>query len=47
MAELCPENRFELVFDEKIEGPMLLNLHKEMKEQNLIENPQSGMLDSS
>ena len=34
--ELCPENKFELVFDEKIDGPELTEIFRE-KENIIIE----------
>jgi hypothetical protein len=29
VSELCPENRFDLVFDERIDGPELTAIFKE------------------
>ena len=34
--DICPENKYELVFDEKIDGPFLTELMKEQK--NIISN---------
>lgn len=34
--DICPENKFELVFDEKIDGPYLTELMKE--KNNIISN---------
>ena len=34
--DICPENKFELIFDEKIDGPYLTELMKE--KNNIISN---------
>jgi hypothetical protein len=34
--DICPENKFELIFDERIDGPYLTELMKE--KNNIISN---------
>jgi hypothetical protein len=46
ITDICSDNKFELIFDETIDGPILLNLHKGENE-SFMENPQSGIEDSS
>jgi len=33
LSEICPENRFTLIFDEKVDGPILEEI---MKEKNNV-----------
>jgi len=39
--DICPENKFELIFDEKVDGPYLTDL---MKEKNNIISKSSNIL---
>jgi tubulin monoglycylase TTLL3/8 len=42
--EICPENKFELIFDSKIDGPVLTDLFKE-KENVIIEIDEEELSD--
>ena len=44
VSELCPENRFDLIFDEKIDGPELIAIFKE-KENVIIEMNEDELSD--
>ena len=44
VSELCPENRFDLVFDEKIDGPELIAIFKE-KNNVIIEMNEDELSD--
>ena len=43
--ELCPENKFELIFDEKIDGPELIEIFRE-KENVIIEIDEEELSDA-
>lgn len=43
--ELCPENKFELIFDEKVDGPELIEIFRE-KENVIIEIDEEELSDA-
>jgi hypothetical protein len=43
--ELCPENKFELVFDERVDGPHLAELLRE-KENVIVEIDEEELSDA-
>lgn len=43
--ELCPENKFELIFDERIDGPELVELYRE-KDNVIIEIDEEELSDA-
>lgn len=45
MNELCPENKFELIFDEKIDGPELIEIFRE-KDNVIIEIDEEELSDA-
>eukprot|EP00352_Strombidinopsis_acuminata_P000628 CAMPEP_0176347118 /NCGR_PEP_ID=MMETSP0126-20121128/6782_1 /TAXON_ID=141414 ORGANISM="Strombidinopsis acuminatum, Strain SPMC142" /NCGR_SAMPLE_ID=MMETSP0126 /ASSEMBLY_ACC=CAM_ASM_000229 /LENGTH=61 /DNA_ID=CAMNT_0017695063 /DNA_START=152 /DNA_END=337 /DNA_ORIENTATION=+ len=44
MSDLCPENKFSLIFDDKIDGPELIELMKE-KDNMIIEIDEEELSD--
>ncbi len=45
MHELCPENKFDLIFDEKIDGPELNDIWRE-KDNVIIEIDEEELSDA-
>lgn len=45
VSELCPENKFELVFDERVDGPHLAEILKE-KENVILEIDEEELSDA-
>lgn len=43
--ELCPENKFELIFDERIDGPELTEIYRE-KDNVIIEIDEEELSDA-
>ena len=43
--ELCPENKFELIFDEKVDGPGLIEIFRE-KDNVIIEIDEEELSDA-
>ena len=45
VSELCPENKFELIFDERIDGPELTEIFRE-KDNVIIEIDEEELSDA-